>query len=62
MERNNAKAWFEANRDVYEREVREPMRQLVETVDARLQSIAPEIIGDPRRSMFRIPSQGFWKP
>jgi uncharacterized protein (TIGR02453 family) len=54
LARNNEKAWFEANRDVYEREVRQPMRTLVETVDARLSSIAPEIVGDPKRSMFRI--------
>lgn len=54
LSRNNEKVWFEANRDVYEREVREPMRQLVETLDAKLGSIAPEIVGDPRRSMFRI--------
>jgi uncharacterized protein (TIGR02453 family) len=54
LERNNEKAWFEANREVYEREVREPMRRLVETLDARLGAIAPEIVGDPRRSMFRI--------
>jgi uncharacterized protein (TIGR02453 family) len=54
LERNNAKAWFEAHRDVYEREVREPMRRLVEALDAALGSIAPEIVGDPRRSMFRI--------
>ena len=54
LARNNEKAWFDANRDVYEREVREPMRRLVETLDAKLGSIAPEIIGDPKRSMFRI--------
>jgi uncharacterized protein (DUF2461 family) len=42
------------NRDVYERGVREPMRLLVETLDARLSAIAPEIVGDPERSMFRI--------
>jgi uncharacterized protein (TIGR02453 family) len=54
LARNNARAWFEANRDVYEREVRDPMRRLVEAVDARLGSIAPEIVGDPRRSVFRI--------
>jgi uncharacterized protein (TIGR02453 family) len=54
LARNNEKGWFEAHRDVYEREVREPMRLLVETLDARLGSIAPEIVGDPRRSMFRI--------
>ena len=54
LARNNQKAWFEANRDVYEREVRDPMRLLVETLNARLGSIAPEIVGDPKRSMFRI--------
>jgi uncharacterized protein (TIGR02453 family) len=54
LSRNNEKAWFEANRDVYESEVREPMRRLVETLDARLGAIAPEIVGDPKRSMFRI--------
>jgi uncharacterized protein (TIGR02453 family) len=54
LTRNNEKAWFEAHRDVYERELREPMRRLVETLDARLAKIAPEIVGDPRRSMFRI--------
>ena len=54
LARNNEKTWFEANRDVYEREVQEPMRLLVEPLDARLGSIAPEIVGDPKRSMFRI--------
>ncbi len=54
LARNNEKTWFEAHRDVYEREVREPMRRLVETLDARLGGIAPEIVGDPKRSMFRI--------
>jgi uncharacterized protein (TIGR02453 family) len=52
--RNNERAWFEAHRDVYERDVREPMRLLVEALDARLRSIAPEIVGDPKRSVFRI--------
>ena len=54
LARNNEKTWFEAHRDIYEQEVRGPMRQLVESVDAKLASIAPEIVGDPKRSMFRI--------
>src|SRR5262245_30331655 len=54
LARNNEKPWFEANRDVYDREVRDPMRLLVGTLDARLGSIAPEIVGDAKRSMFRI--------
>src|SRR5262249_23036848 len=54
LARNNRKEWFEANRAVYEQELRGPMRHLVEALDARLVSIAPEIIGDAKRSMFRI--------
>ena len=54
LARHNEKPWFEAHRDAYEREVREPMRQLVEALDVRLGRLAPEIVGDPKRSMFRI--------
>src|SRR2546429_1000927 len=54
LKRHNAKPWFEAHRDEYEREVREPMRALIEDMDARLARLAPEITGDPKRSMFRI--------
>lgn len=54
LARNNRKPWFEANRAAYELELRGPMRALVEEVDVRLARIAPEIVGDPRRSLFRI--------
>jgi uncharacterized protein (TIGR02453 family) len=54
LARNNRKPWFEARRDAYERELRVPFRALVEEMDVRLARFAPEFIGDPRRSMFRI--------
>jgi uncharacterized protein (TIGR02453 family) len=54
LARNNDKQWFEAHRDEYENEVREPMRDLIEEMDARFKRLAPEIGGDPKRSMFRI--------
>jgi uncharacterized protein (TIGR02453 family) len=54
LARNNRKAWFEEHRASYESELREPMKALVEEVDVRLAAFAPEITGDPRRSMFRI--------
>ena len=54
LARNNRKPWFEARREVYERELRTPFRALVEEMDVRLARVAPEFIGDPRRSMFRI--------
>ena len=54
LERNNSREWFERHRAVYETEVRGPLRALVEEMDVRLARIAPEIVGDPRRSVFRI--------
>lgn len=35
LAQNNNKAWFEAHRAEYEREVREPMRQLIDDMNAR---------------------------
>lgn len=54
LARNNRKEWFEANRERYDRSLRAPMRALVEELDARLALVVPEIVGDPRRSLFRI--------
>jgi uncharacterized protein (TIGR02453 family) len=54
LARNNRREWFEARRASYETEVREPMRALVEEMDIRLARLAPELTGDPRRSIFRI--------
>ena len=39
---------------IYETEVRDPLRALVEEMDVRLARVAPEMVGDPRRSIFRI--------
>ena len=54
LARNNNKEWFEAHRDDYESEVREPMRDLIGEMSARFATFAPEMGGDPKRSMFRI--------
>jgi uncharacterized protein (TIGR02453 family) len=54
LAKNNNKEWFEAHRAEYEHEVREPMRDLIGEMNARLAKFAPEIGGDPKRSMFRI--------
>jgi len=54
LARNNRREWFEARRALYEAEIREPMRALVEEMDVRLARIAPELTGHPRRSIFRI--------
>jgi uncharacterized protein (TIGR02453 family) len=54
LARHNTREWFERNRAVYETEVRDPLRALVEEMDVRLARVAPELVGDPRRSIFRI--------
>lgn len=54
LRRNNTREWFERHRPVYETELRDPMRELVEEMDVRLARFAPELTGDPRRSVFRI--------
>lgn len=51
---HNNKQWFEAHRTQYEQDVRAPMRELIEELDVRFARFAPEIGGDPKRSMFRI--------
>jgi uncharacterized protein (TIGR02453 family) len=54
LKRNNTREWFQAHRDDYERDVRAPLVALVEEIDVRLAELAPEIVGDPKRSLFRI--------
>ena len=54
LARNNKKPWFEAHRADYERHVKEPMADLVEEMDLRLAGFASEIVGDPKRSVFRL--------
>jgi len=54
LRRHNDREWFEAHRAAYEDDVRAPLAALVEEVDVRLASSAPEIVGDPKRSLFRI--------
>ena len=51
---NNNRDWFESQRSTYEQSLREPMKALVEEMDARLATVAPEITGTVKGSMFRI--------
>ena len=54
LAKNNRKEWFEEHRADYETTVKGPMAALVEEVDVRLAEITPEIVGSPKKSMFRI--------
>src|SRR5688500_2221703 len=54
LKKNNKREWFQANREAYDSEVLGPLKLLVEEVDVRLGRFAPEFVGDPKRSIFRI--------
>ncbi|HTG83871.1 MAG TPA: TIGR02453 family protein, partial [Gemmatimonadales bacterium] len=54
LKRNNNREWFLANRPVYELHVKAPLQALIEEMDVRFARLAPEFVGDPRLSMFRI--------
>jgi uncharacterized protein (TIGR02453 family) len=54
LRRNNRREWFSAQRERYENSVRRPLTELVEEMDARFARFAPEMVGDPKRSVFRI--------
>ncbi len=54
---NNNREWFQANKERYERYVREPLLQFVEDFGVRLAEISPYYVADARRSggsLFRI--------
>lgn len=54
LKRNNDREWFAKHRETYESELRAPLAALVEEMDVRFATIAPEIVGDPKSSPFRI--------
>lgn len=54
---NNDRRWFEANRERYEADVREPMLRFIGDFGKHLRTISPNFRADPRPvggSMFRI--------
>jgi uncharacterized protein (TIGR02453 family) len=54
LKKNNRREWFEARREEFVREISDPMKALIEELDVRFAKLAPEFVGDPKRSMFRI--------
>lgn len=54
LARHNERPWFEAHRGEYEALIKAPLRELVEEMDVRFARFAPEIVGEPKRSLFRI--------
>jgi uncharacterized protein (TIGR02453 family) len=54
LKRNNRRDWFNAHRDEYERDVRQPMIAIIEQLAADFRAFAPELVASPKHSMYRI--------
>ena len=54
LKRHNNRPWFLKNKESYEREIKEPMVSLVLALNAELRSLAPELITEPKRAIYRI--------
>jgi uncharacterized protein (TIGR02453 family) len=53
LKQHNDREWFNANKDRYERELKEPALAFVEDIGYRLPEVAPHLTAD-KRSLFRI--------
>jgi uncharacterized protein (TIGR02453 family) len=54
LKRNNDREWFRLHKDRYEAEVRRPMIALLERLAGDLRRFSPELICDPRVSLYRV--------
>jgi uncharacterized protein (TIGR02453 family) len=51
---HQSREWFVENRDLFERELRDPFGDLVETLSERFAAVGLGLRGDRRKSLFRI--------
>ncbi|HXB70172.1 MAG TPA: DUF2461 domain-containing protein [Candidatus Acidoferrales bacterium] len=54
LARHNKREWFQPRKPIFEAQVKQPMRQLVEAVNAAMAGFAPEYVADPDKAIFRI--------
>jgi uncharacterized protein (TIGR02453 family) len=54
LKRNNRREWFQPRKDEYETHVRAPMVALLERLAIDMRRFAPELIADPKISLFRV--------
>jgi uncharacterized protein (TIGR02453 family) len=54
LKRHNDREWFRARKPDYERHVRQPMILMIEALAHDLPKFAPELVADPKVSLYRI--------
>ncbi len=53
LKRNNNREWFAAHRDQFDTHCRAPMVAIVERLAVEMRTFAPELVADPKVSLFR---------
>jgi uncharacterized protein (TIGR02453 family) len=54
LEKNNTRDWFQPRKEVFDTQLKEPMLEFVETINAELLKFAPEHITEPKKAVYRI--------
>src|SRR3954469_4320290 len=52
--RNNRREWFQPHKEIFEAQLKQPMRELVEALNGELRKFAPEYVTDPEKAIYRI--------
>jgi uncharacterized protein (TIGR02453 family) len=53
LKRNNKREWFHERRDQYEKHCKQPMLTVIERLAEDFRSFAPDLVADPKVSVFR---------
>jgi uncharacterized protein (TIGR02453 family) len=54
LARHNEREWFQPRKPIFDAQVKQPMRQLVEAVNAAMAGFAPEYVTEPDKAIYRI--------
>ncbi|MBX0300167.1 DUF2461 domain-containing protein [Cryobacterium sp. 1639] len=54
LEHRNNREWFQEHKPVYETELKAPMLEVIEAINAGLSDIAPDYVRPPAKAMLRI--------
>ena len=54
LERNNKREWFQPRKPIYEQYVREPLEQLVNSINSEFAEFAPRHVTPVKKAVFRI--------
>ncbi|MEO8371947.1 MAG: DUF2461 domain-containing protein [Candidatus Solibacter sp.] len=54
LQRNNRREWFQPRKQIFDDQLKQPMRELVAAVNGSLQRFAPDYVNDPDKAIYRI--------